>query len=190
VLLPPVGDAGIRTIFGFDDLVGEFGLDVEVNYQRGRDIDFKVLLGNDAGAVEGVVEPEVGGQGMMRSSGDNAVFEEVARSKAEDADGFYADVLIGGGIHDGGIGIVGDGARKNVDCAPAGMSDADEREVDGLEGAVEVEIEACELADAQFAVDFHAGVDFLAAVAAGFKAIAGFEKLDLGGAIRRGLVVG
>ncbi len=35
--------------------------------------------------------------------------------------------------------------------------------------------------DAEFVVDVHAGVDFFAAIAVGFEAIMGFEKLDLGG---------
>ena len=170
----------------FDYFVSEFGLNVKLHFPGGWDVDFEVLLGDDAGAVEGVVEPEVRGEGMMGDSGNDAVFEEVTGSEAEDADGFDADVLIGGGIYNGGIGIVGDGAGKNIDCAAAGMSDADEREVDGFEGAVVVEIEAGELADAEFGVDFHASVDFLTAVAIGFEAVAGFEELDLSGVLRLG----
>ena len=103
---------------------------MELNFAGGGDVDLEVFFGDDAGAVKGVVEPEVGGE-------------------AEDADGFDADVLIGGGVEDGGIGIVGDGAGKNIDCAAAGMGDADEREIDGFEGAVVVEIEACKLAGAE-----------------------------------------
>jgi len=49
-----------------------------------------------------------------------------------------------------------------------------------LEGAVVVKVEAGELANAELAIDVHAGVDFLAAVAVGFEAVAGFEQLDLG----------
>ncbi len=45
-----------------------------------------MLLSDDAGTVEGVVEPEVGGQGVMRDSGDDTVFEGVAGGEAEDAD--------------------------------------------------------------------------------------------------------
>jgi hypothetical protein len=161
-------------------------LDVKLNFAGGWNVDFEVLLGDDAGAVEGVVEPEVGSERVMGDGGDDAVFEEVAGSEAEDADGFDADVLIGGGVDDGGIGIVGDRAGKNVDCASAGMGDADEREVDGFEGAVEVEIEAGELADAELAVDFDPGVDFLTAVAIGFESVAGFEELDLGGVLQLG----
>ena len=140
--------------------------------------------------VEGVVEPEVGGKGVMRDGRDDAVFEEVTGAESENADGFDADVLIGRSVDDGGIGIVGDGAGKNIDGAAAGMGDADEREFDGFEGAVEVEIEAGELADAELAIDFHAGVDFLMAVAIGFKAVAGFEELDLGGVLRCRLPIG
>ena len=50
----------------------------------------------------------------MRSGGDNAVFEDVAGSEAEDADGFDSDVLVGGGVEDCGIGIVSDSAGENV----------------------------------------------------------------------------
>ena len=159
---------------------------MKLNFAGGRDIDFEVLLGDDAGAIKGVVEPEVGGERVMGDGRNDAVFEEVTGSESEDADGFDADVLIGGSVYDGGIGIVGDGAGKNIDCAAAGMSDADEREVDGFEGAVVVEIEAGELADAQLGVDFHASVDFLTAVAVSFAAVAGLEKLDLSGVLRLG----
>ncbi len=105
-------------------------------------------MGDDAGAVEGVVEPEVGGEGVVRGGGEDTVFEEVAGGEAEDADGFDADILIGGGIDDGGIGIVGDGAGENVGGAATGMGDVDEGNFNGLEGAVVVEIEAGELVDA------------------------------------------
>ena len=73
-------------------------------------IDFKDFLGDDTGTVERVVEPKVGGERVMRSSSDDAIFEVVAGFEAEDADGFDADVLVGGGVNDGGIGIVGVGA--------------------------------------------------------------------------------
>jgi len=126
----------------------------------------------------------------MGDGGDDAVFQEVAGGEAEDADGFDTDILIGGGIDDGRIGIVGDGAGKNIDCAAAGMGDADKWEVDGFEGAVVVEIEAGELADTKLAVDFDAGVDCLAAVAACFKENFRFQKLDLGGSLRLSLLVG
>ena len=56
---------------------------------------------------------------MVRGGGDDAIFEEVAGFEAEDADGFDADVLISGGIDDGRIGIVGDGAGEDVDRASA-----------------------------------------------------------------------
>src|SRR6266576_207618 len=115
----------------------------------------------------------------MCSGGDDAAFERVAGRKAEDADGFDSDILVCGGVDDGGIGIVGHGAGKDVSGAAAGMGDVDERNLDGLEGAVVIEIEARELADAELVVDVHASVNFLAAVAVGFEAVAGFEKLDL-----------
>ena len=121
---------------------------MNLHLARGGDIELKDFLGNDAGAVERVVEPEVGGEGVVRGGGEDAVFEEVAGGEAEDADGFDADILIGGGIDDGGIGIVGDGAGEDVGGAAAGVGDVDLWDFDGLEGAVVVEIEAGELADA------------------------------------------
>jgi hypothetical protein len=59
------------------------------------------------------------------------------------------------------------------------MGDVNERDFDGLERPVVIEIDAGELADAEFVVDMHASVDFFAPVAACFEAVAGFEKLDL-----------
>ena len=122
----------------------------------------------------------------MGNGCDDAVFEEVTGGKDEDQDGFDEEVLIGGSVKDGGIGIVGIGDGENIDGTAAGMSDADEREVDGFEGAVVVEIEAGELADAELAVDFDASVDFLAAVAVGLEAVAGLEELDLRGVFKLG----
>ncbi len=126
----------------------------------------------------------------MRDSGDDAVFKEVAGGEAKDADGFDADVLIGRSVYHGGIGIVRGGAGKNVDGAAARMGDEYEREIDGFEGAIVVEIESCELADAELAVDFDADVDFLAAVAVRFKANLRFQEFDLGGSLRLSLLAG
>jgi hypothetical protein len=42
------------------------------------------------------------------------------------------------------------------------------------------------LADAEFAIDAHPGVDFFTGVAVGFETDFGFEELDLGGVLRRG----
>ncbi len=190
-MLPAIDAAGgVAFARFFVGLGGSRRVDVNLHLARSRDIDIEVLLADDSAAVEGVVEPEVGGEGVMGDGGDNAVFEEVAGGQAEDADGFDADVVIGGSVYDGGIGIVGDGAGKNIDGAAAGVGDADEREIDGFEGAVVVEIEAGELADAELTVDFDAGVDFLAGVAICFKADFGFEEFDLSGVLRRGLLVG
>ncbi len=122
---------------------------------------------------------------MVRGRSDDAVFEEVTGLEAEDANGLDANVLVGGGIDDGGIGIVGDGAGEDVGGAAAGMGDVDEGDFDGLEGAVEVEIEAGELPDAEFVVDAHEGVNFLAGIAVGFKAIARLEQFDLIGVLLR-----
>ena len=116
---------------------------------------------------------------MVRGGGEDAVFEEVAGFEAEDADGFDADVLVGRGVDDGGIGIVGDSAGEDVGGAAAGVRDVDQRDFDGFERAVVVEIKAGELANTEFVVDVHAGVNFLAAVAVGFEAVTGFEEFDL-----------
>ena len=163
-------------------------------WNRGRDgggqVDFANLSADDARAVKGVFKPEIGGEGMVRGGGDDAVFEGVTGLKAEDADGFDADVLVGGGFDDGGVGRVGDGAGEDVDGAAAGVSDADERDFDLFEGTVEVEIQAGELAGAEFVVDFDAGVNFFAAVAIGFEPDAGFEEFDFGGKFGCGLLRG
>ena len=137
-----------------------------------------------AGAVEGVLQPEIGCEGMVRCGGDDAIFDGVAFLQTENANGFDADVLVGGGVDDGGVGIVGDGAGEDVGGAARGMGDVDERDVDGLEGAVVVEIEASELADAEFGVDVHESVDFFAAVAVGLEAVLGFEEFELSGVLR------
>ncbi len=92
---------------------------MHLNLWGSGEVDLEEFLRDDAGAVEGVVEPEVGGQRVVSRGGDDAVFEEVAGSEAEDADGFDADVLVGGSVDDGGIGIVGDGAGEDVDGAAA-----------------------------------------------------------------------
>ena len=63
------------------------------------------------------------------------------------------------------------------------MSDADEGDFDGFEGAVEIKIEAGELADDKLVVDAHASVNYIAAVAIGFEADARFELLDLCGVL-------
>src|SRR5215475_15678381 len=99
---------------------------------------------------------------MVSSSGDDAVFEEVSGREAEDADGFDADVMVGGIVDDSGVRIIGHGAGENVSGAAAGVGDANERNFDGLEAAVEIEIEASELAGAEFVIDADARVDFFA----------------------------
>ncbi len=132
-----------------------------------------------------MVQPEVRGERVVGGGGDDAIFEEVAGFEAEDAEGFDADALIRGSVDDGGIGVVSDRAGKNVGGAAAGMGDVDEGDFDGFEGPVEVELEAGELADAEFVVDAHEGVNFLAAVAVGFEAVARFEEFDLIGVLLR-----
>src|SRR5262249_1997543 len=131
------------------------------------------------------VEPEVGRKGMMRGDGDHAVFECVAGNEAEDADGFDADVLICGSVQDRGTGSVRDGAGQDVGGAALGMGDACERNFDGLEAAVEVEIETRKLAGTELVVDLDDGVDLFAAVSVAFKTDFGFEQFDLGRSLRR-----
>src|SRR5271163_5171577 len=136
------------------------GIDLHLGLANRGEVKFENFPGDDAGAIEGVLEPEVRGQGMVGDGGDDSIFKRVARFKAEDADGFYADILVGRIVNDGGVGIVGDGAGKDVGGAAAGVGDAYLGYFDGFEGTVEVKIEAGELTDAQFIVDVHAGVDF------------------------------
>ena len=128
-------------------------------------VQLKKFSSHDAGAVEGMVEPEVRGEGVVRGGGDYAVFEEVTGLESEDADGFDADVVVSGVVDDGRIGIIGDGAGKNVRSAAARVRDVDQRNLDSFKGAVVIEIEASELADAEFGVDADQSVNFLAAVA-------------------------
>ena len=106
-MLPSIDNECIRAIFGFNDFVREFGRSVKLNLARSREVEFEDFLGDHAGAVEGVVEPKVGGKGMVRGSDDDTIFEDVTGFEPEDTDGFDVDVLVGGGVDDGGIGIVG-----------------------------------------------------------------------------------
>ncbi len=117
---------------------------------------------------------------MVRDGGDHTVFERVAGLEAEDADGFDADVLVGGGVDDDGVGIVSDGSGENLGGPAAGVGDLYERNFDLLKRSVVVEIETGKLARAQFVVNFHAGVDFFSAGPVGFETNAGLEQFDLG----------
>ena len=81
------------------------------------------------------------------------------------------------------MGIVGDGAGKNIGHTTAGVGDAKQGKFDGLKAAVEIEIEMGELAGTEFIVDAHAGVNFFAAVTVGFEAVFGFEQFDLRGVL-------
>jgi hypothetical protein len=137
-----------------------------------------------------VLEPEIGREGMMSDSCDDAIIERVVGGKAEDADGLDAHILIRGGVDDSRIGSVGDGAWQDVYRAAAGVGDANERNLDLLESAVEVEIEAGELAYTEFVVDFYARVDFFAASAVRFKTNSRFEQLNFCGKFGRGLCCG
>jgi len=136
-------------------------------------------VGDDAGAVEGVVEPKIGRERMVGGGGDDSVFESVARSEAEDAHGFDPDVVVGREVDHGRIGIVRDSAGENIRCAAARMRDPDERDFNLLEGAVVVEVEPGELADTNFGIDFDDAMNFFAGITVIFKADAGFEERDL-----------
>jgi len=106
---------------------------------------------------------------------NDAIFKNVAGLEAENADGFDADIMIGGSVDDGGIRIIGDGAGKNVGDATTCVSDANHGDFDCLEAAVEIEIQAAELADAELVVDPDAGVDIFSRVSVSFEAVFGFE---------------
>src|ERR1700676_2418022 len=149
----------------------------------GGKVDFKQLAGDNIVTPEIMREVEIGNKGALGGGSDNPVFEFVAGGKAQNADGFYADVAIGGGVGDTGVGLVGDGTGEDVRGAAAGVGDVDEGDFDLLVGAIEIEIEVRELADAEFAVDSNAGMDFLAGIAVGFEADARFQELDLGGGL-------
>lgn len=118
---------------------------------------------------------------MVRRGGDDAVFEEVTGLEAEDTNGFAADVVIGGGVDGGGIGLVGNGAGKNVGRAAARMCNTNERDFQLLERAVVIKSEASEFADAGFAQDVDTSVNFAAGRTVCFEADVGFEKFNLGG---------
>src|SRR6266699_131472 len=86
-----------------DDDIEPINTRMETRHCRGwvqmaRQVEFEDFLGDDAGAVEGVVEPEVGGEGGMRGGGDDAVFAGVAGREAEDADGWEAGALTTAGL--------------------------------------------------------------------------------------------
>ena len=100
--------------------------DVHIGWrERSRQIEFENFVCNDACVIKGVRRPFCQLQRGVGGRGDNAVFESVAGLEAEDADGFDADVLVGGSVHDGGIGSVGDRTREDVGGASAGVRDAD-----------------------------------------------------------------
>ena len=89
--------------------------------------------------------------------------------------------MISGGVDDGGIWIVGDGAWENVRNTAACVRDANQGNFDRLEAAVEIEIQAAKLTHTEFVVDPDAGVDFFSRVSASFEAVFGFEQFDLRG---------
>ena len=116
-----------------------------MDQSRAWKIEFEIFFGDDAGAVEGVIEPEIGGEWMMSCGSDDAVFEEVAGLEAEDANGFDADVMIGGILDYSGIGVVSDGAGENIGGSSAFVRDADHGDFYRLKAAVEIEVQPAEL---------------------------------------------
>jgi hypothetical protein len=90
-----------------------------------RQIEFVYFVRNDACVIKGVRGPFRKLKRRIGGRSDYAVLECVAGFEAENADGFYADVLIGGCVDDCGIGSVGDGAGENVGGAAAGVRDTD-----------------------------------------------------------------
>lgn len=123
--------------------------------------------------------PEVWRERMVGDGSYDAIFQSVAWLEAEDAHGFDADVLIGGRVHYGGIRMIGDGAWQDVHGAAARMDNMHDRDFHRFERAVEVEVELRELADAEFAIDFHQCVNFFAAVAVCLESYFSFEQCDL-----------
>ena len=115
---------------------------------------------------------------MVSGGGDDAVFERVTRSKAEDAHGPDANVVVSGEVDDSRIGIVCDRAWQNVGRAAARMRDADRRDFNLLERPIVVEVETSELACANFGIDFDDAMNFFAGIAVTFKADAGFKERD------------
>src|SRR5260370_16664891 len=91
--------------------IGAFG-------PRSWNVQFEKLLAQDSSSIEGMREPEVRGEGVVGCCGDYAIFEDVAGGEAEDADGFDADVLIGGGVYYGGVGLGGERAVGEGRASP------------------------------------------------------------------------
>ena len=116
---------------------------------------------------------------MVRDSSHDAVLDRVAGLKTEDAHGFDAHVMIRGEVYDGGIRAIRDRARQDIRGAAAGVRDMHHRDFYRLERAVEIKVELRELADSQFAIDFHQRVNFLAAVAVCLESNFRFEQFDL-----------
>jgi len=127
-----------------------------------RQIESEGLFRDDAGAIEIVIEPEIRCERGVRCRRDDAIFEDVGGFETEDTDGFYANVLISRIVGDGGIGLICDGAGKDVSGAAAFVRDVDLRDLDLFAGAIEIEVEMRKLANAEFAVDANPGVDFFA----------------------------
>src|SRR5262249_52441362 len=143
------------------------------------------LARDDASSVKGMIEPEVGCERVVGGRGSDPVFEPVARSKAENADGFDAYILIRGDVENRRIRIIGNCTRQDVRRAALGMRDAGQWNLDRLEAPVEVKIQTSELAGAQLVVDLDDRVDLFAPVPVCLEAHFRFEQFNLRRVLRR-----
>ena len=146
-----------------------------------RKVDLKQLGEYQPFRREIVRQKEVRAQGPMLRGGYDVVFEIVARSETQNTNRFHANILIRGRIGNRRVRLIGDGAGKNVCRAAAGVRDVNRRNLDLLKGAVVVEIQTRELANAQLIVDVDAGVNFFPPVAVGLNANLRVEQADFGG---------
>src|SRR5690242_12531799 len=128
-----------------------------------------------------MLQPEVGGERVVRNSSHDAVLERVAGLQAEDAHGFDAHVLIRREVYDGGIRVIGDRTRQNVRCAAARMNDMHHGDFHRFKRAVEIKVELRELANAEFAMNLHQRMNLFAAVTVRLETYFGFKQFNLRG---------
>ena len=138
-----------------------------------------MFLEDLTGAIESVLKPKARIGKAMRGGSCDEIVDGVAFLQPEETDRFHANGLVVREVSDEFTGGVADGAGQEFGGAARGVADADEWNVDLLEGAVVFEVEVREFARAQEIVDADDGVNFLVGVTVGFDADIGFEKLDL-----------
>ena len=144
-----------------------------------RQVEREHFLRDDTRAIERMIQPEIWRQRMVRRVSDDTIFKRITGLEPEDAHGFYADVLIGGKFLDSRIRGIRNCAGKNVCRAAARVSDVHEWNLHGLEAAVVIEVQPCELAHAKFAVDLYQRVHFFSRIAVCFETIFCLEQLNL-----------